>query len=111
MKKTFRNLTLIAAILLALPTLAMAKGKKDNLQFGGKVTAVNDTTITVERHNKKSGQDVTKTISVPAGTSITNGSGGTVPLSGLVGKHVKIKESSADVAQSIVVKDHKGKKK
>ena len=102
---------LTLTVLLTLPSLALAKGKgkgKKELHFGGKVTAFTATTLTVE-HGKKANV-TTKTITVPTGTSITDDAGTTVAISDLVGKHVQIKESAADTAQSIVVKTHKGGK-
>jgi hypothetical protein len=109
MKKNL-SWALAATILLTLPSLAMAKGKKDKLEFRGRVTAVTDTSLTVQHGKKDAGE--AKTITVPAGTSIADDAGTAVKLSDLVGKHVMITESAADTAQSIVVKTHKdGKKK
>lgn len=87
------------------------KGNKNKLYFRGEGTAVSGTSITVSHAKKNGGAPVTKTITVPTGTPITDHKGATVPLSDLVGKPVKIEESTADTAQSIVVKKHKGGKK
>jgi len=108
--KKLLSLALTASLLLILPSLAMAKGKKGGLEFKGKVTAVTDTTITVS-HGKKDAAK-TETITVPTGTAIKDETGADVALNSLVGKHVKVAESSANTASSITVKAPKaGKKK
>ena len=107
--KKLLSWVLTVAMLLTLPTLALAKGKKEKLNVSGKVTAVTDNSVTVSHGKKNAG--TTKTITVPKDTPIKDDSGADVPLATLVGKHVKIKESGADTAQSILVKTQKGGKK
>ena len=123
--KKFLSSALLVALMLGLPSLSIAKGKKGKHRpIIGEVTAVSDKTITI-KEGKKNGGTI-KTIFVPAGVSI-NGGGGSSPsasasasstnsnaaptLSGLVGKHIKVKESSAGTASEITVVEHKGKKK
>ena len=96
----------LAALLLALPSLSMAKDKK-GLAVHGKVTAVTATSITVTPGKKTGGES--QTITVPEGTPITEKDGSAAPaLSELVGQRVKVKESAAGTASAIVVT--KGKK-
>jgi hypothetical protein len=106
MKKLLSS-ALLAALMLGLPSLAMAKGKK-GLAFHGKVTAVTATSITVTQ--KHGGQ--TETITVPEGTPIKEKDGSAAPaLADLVGKHVKVKESAPGTAKEIIVRPKHAKKK
>jgi len=99
---------LILAAFFAVPSLAQAKKKHEVVR--GKVTEVKETSITVSQ-GKKGEEKTTTVINVPTGTPITDKkTGATIQLSDLVGKHVKIKESSPGVAKSIVVRKHKKKK-
>jgi hypothetical protein len=110
--KKLLSILLIATLMLGLPSVSMAKGKgkgKHGHAVHGKVTAVTDTSITIEEGKKKGGK--TETITVPAGTSIKDENGGAVTLGSLSGKKVTVKESSAGTASEIVVSAHKGKKK
>lgn len=109
--KKLLSCALAAALILGIPSLAMAKGKgKDKLSFGGKVTAVTATTITIT--HGKNAKEKTETITVPTGTSITEKDGSAAPaLADLIGKKVKVKESAPGTAAEIVVKAKKGKKK
>ena len=121
--KKFLSSALLVALMLGLPSLSIAKGKKGKHRpIIGEVTAVSDKTITL-KEGKKNGGTI-KTIFVPAGVSINGGGGSSSSasasstngsaaptLSGLVGKHIKVKESSAGTASEITVVEHKGKKK
>jgi hypothetical protein len=111
--KKLLTLLLTATLLIGLPSLSMAgkKGKKGGLTVEGEVTAVTDTSITVQSGKKKKAK--TETISVPAGTSVKDETGATVALSSLSGKHVTVTESSAGTASNIVISAaaKKGKKK
>jgi hypothetical protein len=100
---------LVVAAFVALPSLAQAK-KHETIR--GKVTEVNQTSITVS-HGKKGEAKTTTVINVPSGAPITDkATGATLQLSDLVGKHVNVKESSPGIAKSVVVKAHKkGKNK
>jgi hypothetical protein len=101
--------TLAAALMLGLPSFAMAKGAKGPV-VKGKVTAVSETSITVTEGKKQGGES--KTVNVPTGTPITTKDGTPAPaLADLVGKHVKIKESTEGTAKAIVVTAAKGGKK
>lgn len=102
-KKTLSWMLVLAA-LFAVPSMAQAK-KHETVR--GKVTEVNQTSITVSQ-GKKGEPQTTAVINVPTGTPITDKkTGATLQLSDLVGKHVKVKESSPGVAKSITVKQHK----
>ncbi len=121
--KNLLSCALLVTLMLGLPSLSMAKGKKKKQHpISGEVTAVNDKTITI----KEGKTETIKTFFVPAGVSINGGgessssasgsasssSGAATPsLSGLVGKHVRVKESSAGTASEITVTEKKGKKK
>jgi hypothetical protein len=109
--KKLLSFLLVATLMLGLPSLSIAKGKgKHGHTVHGKVTAVTETSITIEEGKKKGGK--TETISVPAGTTIKGEGGGAAPqLSSLVGKHVTVKESSKGTASEIMLGKHKGKKK
>jgi len=109
--KKLLSILLVATLMLCLPSASMAKGKgkEGGLSVHGKVTQVTDTSITLEEGKKKKAK--TETITVPAGTSIKDESGGTVALSSLTGKHVTVKESSAGTASEITVSAGKGRKK
>ena len=149
--KNLLSCALMAGLLLALPSLSLAKGSKTKLSVKGVVTAVTEKSITIKEGKKQGGG--TKTISVPPGTPIKEKSvsaappsGSTPPKSGsatptpgtttppsgtatttpgtatppsgsaaptlsqLVGKHVKIQESSEGTAREIMVRQHGGKK-
>ena len=122
--KKLVSFMLLVALILSLPSLSMAKGKKRRHALNGEVTAVTDKTITIQEGKKAGG--AIKTIFVPAGipidgksaspssasASASSTSGGPPPtLSGLVGKHVRVKESTAGTASEITVIEPKGKKK
>ena len=110
--KKLLSFLLVATLMLGLPSLSMAgkgKGKKGGLSVHGKVTAVTDTSITVQAGGKKNPK--TETITVPAGTSIKDENGAIVALNTLNGKRVKVTESSAGTASGITVSARKGKKK
>jgi hypothetical protein len=105
--KKFLSFALVAIMALALPSFAMAKNKNKHKGEAGKVTAVTDTTITITK--KKNGSE---TINVPANTPITTTDGSAAPkLSELVGKKVKVSETTSGTASSITVKVHKKHKK
>ncbi|SRR6266446_4563063 len=108
--KKFLSVLLIVTLMLGLPSLSMAKGKgKRGLSVRGKVTAVTDTSITVQAGGKKNPK--TETITVPAGTSVKDENGATIALNTLSGKRVTVKESSAGTASEIMVSARRGKKK
>ena len=107
--KKLLSFVLIATLMLGLPSLSMAKGKKGAKAVHGKVTAVTGDSITVTTGGKKNPQ--TATIKVPEGTSIKDETGGAVALNALSGKRVTVTESSAGTASAIVVGAAKGKKK
>jgi hypothetical protein len=110
--KKLLSFLVIATLVLGLPSLSLAKGKGKNsgLSVRGKVTAVTDTSLTVQAGRKRT--DKGETITVPAGTSIKDSSGGAVALNSLVGKKVTVTESAKGTASEIVVAgDRKGKKK
>ena len=113
---------LLVVLLLGLPSLSMAKGKKAKRHpISGEVTAVTEKTITI----KEGKQGTIRTLFVPTAASIKGGGGSSSSsgsasstnggsnsaLSGLVGKQVKVKESPAGTASEITVIEHKGKKK
>jgi len=105
--KKLLSCALAATLMLGLPSLASAKEKGPKV--AGKVTAVTETSITIAEGKKQGGES--KTINVPTGTPITTKDGSAAPaLSDLVGKHVKVKESSEGTAASITVGAGKGKK-
>ena len=122
MKKLLSS-ALLLVLMLGLPAISSAKGKKGKRHpIGGEVTAVSERTITIKEGKK----GATKTIFVPAGVEIKGGGGKSSSssasasstngkeaptLSGLVGKHVQVKERSAGTASEITVTDGKGKKK
>ncbi len=121
MKKLLSCL-LLAVLVLGLPSTSEAKGRRNKHFAVGEVTAVNDKSITI----KEGKRETIRTIFVPAGTPIndkggspssasastSSTNGNTAPtLSGLVGKHVRIKESSAGTAGEIMVIEHGRKKK
>jgi len=102
-KKTFSWMLALAAF-VAAPSIAQAKKHE---AVHGKVTEVNQSSITVS-HGKKGEPKTTTVINVPTGTPITDKeTGAALQLSDLVGKHVKVKESGPGTALSIVVKKHK----
>ena len=95
---------LVATLIVGLPSLASARRVR-RPKIEGEVTKVETKTITIKQGTR------IETIFVPTGTPITDKkTGATIQLSDLVGKHVKIKESSPGVAKSIVVRKHKKKK-
>ncbi len=106
--KKLLSFLLIAILMLGIPSPSMAKGKKGGLSVRGKVTAVSDSSITVQSGGKKNPKS--ETITVPAGTSIKDENGGTIALSALNGKKVIVKESAAGTASEITVGGHKRKK-
>ena len=121
MKKLFSS-ALLVALMLGLPSHSMAKGRRrPDSSVSGEVTAVSEKTITI----KEGKRGTIKTLFVPAGVSINGGgrsssssgsasstNGGATPtLSGLVGKQVKVKESTAGKASEITIIEQKEKKK
>jgi len=108
--KKLLSFALAAIMILALPSLALAKKTKAPA-VKGKVTAVTATSITVTPSKKTGGESTT--ITVPEGTPITEKDGSTAPaLADLVGKRVKVKQSAPGTAKSIVItKSKKGKNK
>ena len=118
MKKLF-SIALLVAMMLGLPSPSMAKGRKRrDTSVSGEVTAVGERTLTIQEGKR----GTTKTIFVPAAATIQGGgggssssssssSGGPPSLSGLVGKHVRVKEAAAGTAKEITVMEPKGTKK
>ena len=113
--KMYLSSALLVALMLGLPSQSMARGlRKIDTSIVGEVTAVTEKTITI----KEDKHGAIKTVFVPSGASIKGGgrsssssSGGTdATLTGLVGSHVKVKESTAGKASEITVVEQKGKK-
>jgi len=90
---------LVTALIAGLPSLASARILR-RPKIAGEVTKVETKTITIMQGTKL------ETIFVPTGTPITGGGS----LSELVGKHVRVKESSAGTAKEIVVAGGKAQK-
>jgi len=108
--KTFISYSLALALVLLIPSLALAKGNKGDRPFHGKVTAIdaNASTITVTQH--KTGEQKTfKT----AGANITvDGMSGKLADIN-IGMHAKVTVGSIpDTASAIEASTHKkgGKK-
>jgi len=105
--KTFVSYALAIALLLCLPSLALARGNKasGNKAFGGKVTAIDAGagSITVTKH--KTGEQ--RTFKSSGAIITVDGVSGN--LSNItLGMHAKITiGSSPDIATSIVAMTHK----
>jgi flagellar basal body P-ring protein FlgI len=104
MKKNL-SCALLAMLMLALPSLSLAKGKAMHRPMpgvDGKVTAVAEKSITVEEDQDHGGK--TETLTVPEGTVIKEHDGSTAPkLAELMGKHVKVLVSPPGTAKEIIV--------
>jgi RNase P/RNase MRP subunit p29 len=103
--KKLLSFALLVTLMLGLPSIGMAKGKaghKHQSGIDGKVTAASENSITVEQEAEKGGK--TQTVSVPAGTVIKAYDGSAAPkITELVGKHVKVTESTPGTAREITV--------
>jgi hypothetical protein len=105
--KNLLSWTVAAALILSLPSMAMARGRHHKVS--GEVTAVKSTTITIAENTREGKETVT--LFVPKGTLIDGKTESDASaLSGLVGKHVTVKESSPGTASEIHTKGHKSAK-
>ena len=100
--KKFLPLALATTLLLSLPSISMARLRHHKIS--GEVTKVNSTTITISENTREGARIVT--VFVPKGTPIDESTDGSA-LSGLVGKHVTVKQSSEGTASEIHTKHHK----
>jgi hypothetical protein len=103
--KKFLPLALAATLLLSLPSISMARVRHHKVS--GEVTAVNSTTLTITENTREGTKVVT--VFVPKGTPIDGSTDGSA-LSGLVGKHVAVREASPGTASDIHTKGHKAPK-
>lgn len=97
--KRLLSSTLAVALVVGLPSLAMAARHHHPLQISGEVTEAHTTTITVKGSTNGGNGSKIETIDVPSTTPIKGGSA----LSDLVGKHVTVKEKSPGIAKEIIV--------